>query len=173
MDGRCQYDVASDQKSGEGVASSLFEEGSFVAQAQATPGKYVEAARDVAHILEDARLPEPLGRSIWGSLTYFLERDGDPIEPDFKSLHLLLSYVADHKNWRPPGLGLNKEGIVEAVWEAPTIYRWSLEFLPVGEVRWTYIEKKEEGGITRTTGRSRPDAVPVPERIRQDALAAA
>lgn len=143
-----------------------------MAQEQVSVNKYIEAATDVGVALRDAGLPEPLGSSIWKSLAYFLERDGDPITPDFRSLRLLLSFVADHKHWRAPGLGLNKEGVVEAVWEAPTIYRWSLEFLPAGEIRWTYIEKKQEGGISRSTGTSRPDAILVPQRIQQDALSA-
>jgi hypothetical protein len=156
MDGQYQYGVANGPKSGEDASTGssrvgrlLVKEGYFVAQAQATPGKYIDAATDVAHILEDARLPGPLSQSIWGSLTYFLERDGDPIEPDLKSLQLLLAYIADHKDWRPPGLGLDKDGVIEAVWEAPNVFRWSLEFLPVGEVQWTYLEKNDKGGIMR------------------------
>jgi hypothetical protein len=140
--------------------------------AQENQVSYVESAHDIALILKDARLPDPLGPSIWRSLAYFLDRDGDPITPDHRSLRMLLSFVADHKNWRPPGLGMSKEGVVEAVWEVPSVFRWSLEFLPAGEVKWTYIEKKKEGGITHATGKSRPDTVPVPERLQQDTLSA-
>ena len=143
-----------------------------MAQEQISADWYIESAADVSDVLKEAGLPEPLRRSIWKSLAYFLERDGDPVTPDLRSLRLFLSFVADHKNWRPPGLGLNKEGVIEAVWEASTVFRWSLEFLPVGEVRWTYIEKKEEEGVTHSTGRNRPQDIPVPERMRQAALSA-
>jgi hypothetical protein len=164
--------VATDRKPGENGflralrTRSLIAEEGLMTPVEAAPGQYVDAAKDVAHILEDARLPEPLRRSIWGSLAYFLERDGDPIGPDFKSLRLLLSYLADHKDWDPPGIGLNNEGVIEAVWEQPNVFRWSLQFLPTGEVQWTYIEKKTEGGIIRDTGKNRPDHVPIPERVR-------
>ena len=170
--------VAGDSELGENSSSgaprarSPANEESFVTQTQVAPGQYVDAAKDVADILEGARLPEALRRSIWGSLAYFLERDGDPVELDFKSLRLLLSYISDHNDWRPPGLGVNKKGVIEAVWEDPNVFRWSLEFLPAGEVQWTFIEKKKEGGIMRDTGRNRPDAVPIPERIRQSVVSA-
>jgi hypothetical protein len=45
--------------------------------------------------------------------------------------------------------------------------------IPSGRrIKWTYIEKKKEGGITHATGKSRPDTVPVPERLQQDTLSA-
>jgi len=171
-----RLNVASDSEPGEnsssgGACSPANEEG-FVTHTQVAPGQYVDAAKDVADILEGARLPEAVSRSTWGSIAYFLERDSDPVELNFKSLRLLLSYIADHKDWRPPGLGVNKKGVIEAVWENPNVFRWSLEFLPAGEVQWTFIEKKNEGGIMRDTGRNRPDAVPIPERILQSVISA-
>ncbi len=158
-------ELRENSSSGALRARSPANEEDFVTQTQVASGPYVDAAKDVADILEEARLPEPLKQSIWGSLAYFLERDGDPIEPDSKSLRLLLSFISDHKDRRPPdGLGVTKEGVIEAMWETPKVFRWTLEFLPAGKVRWTYIEQKKEG-IVHDTGIDRPDAVPVPERI--------
>lgn len=141
-------------------------------QIQVAANRYTDSASGVANLLRDARLPASVGPSILKSLLYFLEREGDPITPDFKSLQLLLSFVADHKQFGPPGLGLSSNGVVAAVWETPNVFRWSLEFLPIGEVRWTYLEKKEDGRIERATGSNRPDAVPLPARLQQHTASA-
>jgi hypothetical protein len=176
--GEREHDIANAGNLGQDARPSASQaawcvgEESFPVAQEGAANRYIDSASDVAHILRDAGLPQKVQQSIWGSLTYFLDREGDPVKPDFGSLRLLLSFLANHKSWRAPDLGLNKSGVAEAVWQVPNLFRWSLEFLPVGEVRWTYVEKREQGEIARQTGRSRPDAVPLPERIEQNALSA-
>jgi hypothetical protein len=112
--------------------------------------------------LRAAALPDPLRLSINNSLTVLLEDDSDGIVPDDRSFEALLKFVSDHPRWVAPGLTINRQGAFIAVWEIPGVFRWSLAFLPVGDIEWTELEKIPNAGAVRHTGKGRADSIELP-----------
>jgi hypothetical protein len=121
--------------------------------------------------LRAAALPDPLRLSINNSLTVLLEDDSDGIVPDDRSFAALLKFISDHPRWVAPGLTVNRQGAFIAVWEIPGVFRWSLIFLPVGDIEWTELEKSPNAGVVRHTGKGRDGSIEVPRQLRQSILA--
>lgn len=115
-------------------------------------------------------LPDPVRTSVENSLVVLLE-DDDDIVPDYRSFSALLKFVKDHPQRIAPGLTINRQGIFVAVWEDPGVFRWSLAFLPVGDVEWTTLEKSPEEGLVRRTGKGRAESIELPRQLRQSILA--
>lgn len=123
-------------------------------------------------LLRAAALPGPLRLSINNSLTVLIEDDGDGVVPDVRSFAALLKFVSDHPRWVAPGLTVNPQGAFIAVWEVPGVFRWSLAFLPVGDIEWTELGKKgPNAGVVRHTGKGRADSIELPRQLRQRILA--
>jgi hypothetical protein len=131
---------------------------------QAQAEKFIPTARDVASVLRDYGLPDGLARGIWRSLAYFMETDGDPIPPDFGSLQLLLTFLSNHRDLPSPALGISHQGVIDAVWDSPGVFRWAISFHPVGGAEWTVLERRD-GVILRRSGRSGIEEIEIPERI--------
>jgi hypothetical protein len=121
--------------------------------------------------LRAAALPEPLRLSIHNSLGVLLEDDGDGVAPDDRSFAALLKFVSGHPRWIAPGLTINRQGAFTAVWEIPGVFRWSLTFLPVGDIEWTELEKSPAAGLVRHAGKGRADSIELPRQLRQSILA--
>ena len=121
--------------------------------------------------LSSVGLPDRLRSSIDNSLAVFLEDDCDGITPDERSFSALLKFVSDHPRWVPPGLAINRRGDFIAVWEVPGAFRWSLEFLPSGEIECTELERSQEAGLVRRTGKGRADSIELPRQLRQSIFA--
>ena len=117
--------------------------------------------------LRAAALPDPLRLSINNSL----EDDGDGVVPDDRSFAALLKFLSDHPRWVAPGLTVNRQGAFVAVWEIPGVFRWSLEFLPVGDVEWTELEKTSATEVVRHAGKGQADSIELPRQLRQSILA--
>jgi hypothetical protein len=100
-----------------------------------------------------------------------LEDDGDGVLPDERSFAALLKFLSNHSRWVAPGLTVNRQGAFVAVWEIPGVFRWSLAFLPVGEIEWTTLEKSPNTEVVRHAGRGRADAIELPWQLRQTILA--
>jgi hypothetical protein len=116
-------------------------------------------------------LPDPWRTSIENSLVALLEDDDDGIVPDHRSFSALLKFIKDHPRWLPPGLTVNRQGTFVAVWEDPGVFRWSLAFLPVGDIEWTSLEKTPKEGLVRHTGKGRAESIEVPRQLRQSIAA--
>jgi hypothetical protein len=121
--------------------------------------------------LRAAALPEPLRLSINNSLRVLLEDDSDGIAPDDRSFAALLKFVSDHPRWVAPGLSVDRQGAFIAVWEIPGVFRWSLTFLPVGDIEWTELEKNPATEVVRHAGKGRADSIELPRQLRQSILA--
>ena len=121
--------------------------------------------------LRAAALPDPLRLSINNSLTVLLEDDGDGVAPDDRSFAALLKFVSDHPRWVAAGLTVDRQGAFIAVWEIPGVFRWSLAFLPVGDIEWTELEKSPATGVVRHAGKGRADSIELPRQLRQSILA--
>jgi hypothetical protein len=121
--------------------------------------------------LRAAALPDPLRLSINNSLAVLLEDDGDGVMPDDRSFATLLEFLSHYPRWVAPGLTVDRQGAFVAIWEIPGVFRWSLAFLPVGEIEWTALEKSPNADIVRHTGRGRADAIELPRQLRQSILA--
>jgi hypothetical protein len=121
--------------------------------------------------LRAAALPDPLRLSIKNSLTMLLEDDGDGVAPDVRSFAALLKFISDRPRWVAPGLTINRQGAFVAVWEIPGVFRWSLTFLPVGDIEWTELEKSPAAGLVRHAGKGRADSIELPRQLRQSILA--
>jgi hypothetical protein len=121
--------------------------------------------------LRAAALPDPLRLSIGNSLAVLLEDDGDGVVPDDRSFAMLLNFLSDHPRWVAPGLTVDRQGAFVAIWDIPGVFRWSLTFLPVGEIEWTELEKRPNAEVVRHTGRSRADSIELPQQLRQRILA--
>jgi hypothetical protein len=135
-------------------------------------------ARSPAHVSETfyerlraAALPDPLRLSINNSLAVLIEDDGDGVMPDDRSFATLLKFLSDHPRWVAPGLTVDRQGAFVAISEVPSVFRWLLAFLPVGEIEWTALEKSPTADIVRRTGRGRADAIELPQQLRQSILA--
>ena len=120
--------------------------------------------------LRAAALADPLRLSINNSLAVLLEDDGDGVVPDDRSFAALLKFLSDHPRWVAPGLTGQPTGDV-AVWDIPGVFRWSLAFLPVGEIEWTTLEKGPNTEVVRHAGRGRADSIELPPQLRQSILA--
>jgi len=121
--------------------------------------------------LRAAALPDPLRLSINNNLAVLLEEDGDGVVPDDRSFAMLLKFLSDHPRWIAPGLTVNRQGAFIAVWEIPGVFRWSLAFLPVGDIEWTELEKSPATGVVRHAGTGRADSIELPRQLRQSILA--
>jgi hypothetical protein len=121
--------------------------------------------------LRAAGLPDRLRSSIDRSLAVFFEDLCDGITPDERSFSALLGFVSDHRRWNAPGLAINRRGDFIAVWEVPGAFRWSLEFLPTGEIEWTGLEKSQEAGLVRRTGKGHAGSIELPRQLRQSIIA--
>jgi hypothetical protein len=121
--------------------------------------------------LRAAALPDPLRLSINNSLAVLLEDDGDGIAPDDRSFAALLKFGSDHPRWVAPGLTVNRQGAFVAVWEIPGVFRWSLAFLPVGDIEWTELEKNPATEVIRHAGEGRADSIELPRQLGQSILA--
>jgi hypothetical protein len=99
-----------------------------------------------------------------------LDDDDGGVKPDERSFSELLKFVSQHPRWVAPGLTLNKRGTFGVVWEIPGVFRWSLEFLPMGDIEWTELEKGPNTGIVRHTDRGRPESIETPRQLRQSIL---
>jgi hypothetical protein len=121
--------------------------------------------------LRAAALPDPLRLSVNNSLSVLLEDDGDGVVPDDRSFATLLKFLSDRPRWIAPGLTVDRQGAFVAIWEVPGVFRWSLTFLPVGEIEWTALEKSPNGELVRHTGRGRTDSIELPHQQRQSILA--
>jgi hypothetical protein len=84
---------------------------------------------------------------------------------------MLLNFLSDHPRWVAPGLTVDRQGAFVAIWDIPGVFRWSLTFLPVGEIEWTELEKRPNAEVVRHTGRSRADSIELPQQLRQRILA--
>jgi len=121
--------------------------------------------------LRAAALPDPLRLSIKNSLTMLLEDDGDGVAPDVRSFAALLKFISDRPRWVAPGLTINRQGAFVAVWEIPGVFRWSLVFLPVGDIEWTALEKTPAKRWLDTPAKGRADSIELPRQLRQSILA--
>jgi hypothetical protein len=121
--------------------------------------------------LRAAGLQERLRTSIDRSLAVFFDDACDGITPDERSFTALLKFVSDHRLWRAPGLTINRRGDFIAVWEIPGVFRWSLEFLPNGDIEWTELEKSQKASVVRNAGRGRADSVELPLQLKQSIFA--
>ena len=121
--------------------------------------------------LRAAALTDPLRLSIGSSLAVLLEDDGDGVVPDDRSFATLLKFLSDRPRWIAPGGTVNRQGAFVAIWEVPSVFRWSLTFLPVGEIEWTALEKSPNGEVVRHTGRGGADSIELPHQLRQSILA--
>src|SRR5271165_2373372 len=121
--------------------------------------------------LRAAALPDPLRLSIYDSLGVLLEGDGGGVAPDDRSFAALLKFLSDHHRWVAPGITVNRQGAFIAVWEIPGVFRWSLAFLPVGDIEWTELQKTPSAGVVRHIGKCRPDTIELPRQLRQSILA--
>jgi hypothetical protein len=121
--------------------------------------------------LREQGLPAHLLASIGKSLDVLLEEDEDGVRPNERSFQALLRFISDHRRWVAPGLAINRRGDFIAVWEIPGVVRWSIEFLPSGEVEWTVLEKTSGTGPVRRSDTARAESLPVPERLRTSILA--
>jgi len=68
-------------------------------------------------------------------------------------------------------LTVNRQGAFIAVWEIPGVFRWSLIFLPVGDIEWTELEKNPATEVVRHAGKGRADSIELPRQLRQSILA--
>ena len=112
--------------------------------------------------LRAAALPDPLRLSIKNSLTMLLEDDGDGVAPDVRSFAALLKFISDRPRWVAPGLTINRQGAFVAVWEIPGVFRWSLVFLPVGDIEWTALEKTQPQRWLDTPAKAAPTQLSYP-----------
>jgi hypothetical protein len=121
--------------------------------------------------LRAAALPDPLRLSINNSLRVLLEDDGDGVAPDVRSFATLLKFISDRPRWVAPGLTINRQGAFVAVWEIPGVFRWSLAFLPIGDIEWTELEKTPATEVVRHAGKGQADSIELPRQLRQSILA--
>jgi hypothetical protein len=121
--------------------------------------------------LRAAALPDPLRLSIGNSLAVLLEDDGDGVVSDDRSFAMLLKFLSDHPRWVAPGLTVNPQGAFVAIWEIPGVFRWSLTFLPIGEIEWTELEKSPNAELVRHSGRVRAESIELPRQLRHSILA--
>lgn len=121
--------------------------------------------------LRAAALPDPLRLSISNSLAVLLEDDGDGVVPDDRSFAMLLKFLSDRPRWIAPGLTVNRQAAFVAIWEVPSVFRWSLTFLPIGEIEWTELEKSPNGEVVRHAGKAHADSIELPRQLRESILA--
>jgi hypothetical protein len=51
------------------------------------------------------------------------------------------------------------------------VFRWSLAFLPVGDIEWTELEKTPGTEVVRHAGKGQADSIELPRQLRQSILA--
>jgi hypothetical protein len=105
--------------------------------------------------LERADLPRHTKQSLEASLrALFAGYDDDQddegrVDPSPRSFGRMLEFLSHphHQLWAPPAIAIDGQGVFVAVWQDAGVFRWTLEFLPNGEVEETYIEIDADGGV--------------------------
>lgn len=93
---------------------------------------------------------ESLRNSIVAIATAYAE-DDDPqkVAPNAQSFARLVRFL-EHPHrwpWITPALSVSPEGTFSAVWDAPGVHRWILDFLPDGRIDVHYLETFPDGRV--------------------------
>jgi hypothetical protein len=120
----------------------------------------IRGARDYQDRLAHADLSsEELRAQIRDTLTMYLEDDGETVAPQLASFTAFLSFLENHKDRAAPSIGVNRDGVVVAVWREPG-FRLTYEFETNGDIHSFLTEGSDGVHRARDLGRSSAQKVP-------------